>query len=317
MEKLILEVQDRSLNQYHTLSEFPVTIGRAFDNDIIISDPSVSAHHLVINKEAEGFVVQNLSTENGSQINGKMVYNQQTLPLSIPSQLNIATRSLRVLNSEVPIERTIISACRGLFAVFCRPWGVSTLVLLTVLVVLLENYFNTEYANSMNAYISKVIPSIWFLLAFALLALGISRLVVNRWEVGPSIAIASLFVLAPHVLYEIGHWWSYFLTSDWPRDILLLVNKFVVLPILLFFFIYRIYNISKKAALGLALLLSAPLLVFQATDIIDSWTVEANSVDELSFNRTVRSWDIRLLPTLSQQDYMQQAHDALADEAKK
>lgn len=313
MEKLILEIQDRSLNQYHTIEKFPVSLGRAYDNDIIISDPVISAHHLIIDKTEAGISVQSISTENGSTLNGKKLPLQQNVPITLPTTLGLANRSIRLLEANTPIEKTIISACRGIFSLFCKPWGVALIVALALLVVLMENYFNTEYAGSFTTYISKVIPSIWFLLALTLLALGVSRLVVNRWEVGPSIAIASLFVLAPHILSEVGHWWSYFLTANWPRDLLVMVNKFLVLPILLYLFIYRVYNFSRKVAVGFALLLSAPLIIFQATDMIDNWTIEANSVDQLDFNRTVRSWDVRVLPTLSQQDYMAKAREALKE----
>ncbi len=46
MAKMMLEIQARGLNQYHRLESFPVTIGRALDNDVILSDNSVSPYHV-------------------------------------------------------------------------------------------------------------------------------------------------------------------------------------------------------------------------------------------------------------------------------
>ena len=313
MEKIILEIQGRSLNQYHIIEKFPTTLGRAFDNDIIISDTTISPHHLIIDTNERDIVVKNISNENGSSLNNKSLALGENTVVNLPAQLILAQRSIRLLKPDTPIEKTNMSTCRGVFALFCRPLAVSLLMALTVIVILLENYFSTEYIGAFSNYVSKVIPSIWFLLALALLALGISRVATQRWQVWPSMAIAALFVLIPPVLSEIGHWWGYFLTANWPRDVLILVNQFLVLPTLLFFFIYQLCNISKKGALGWALLLSAPLLIFQLTNLIDDWTVQANSVNELNFNRSVRAWDMRLLPTLSQQDYMQQVRGALGD----
>lgn len=313
MEKLIVEIQDRSLNQYHVIEKFPTTLGRAFDNDIIISDKTISPHHLVIDADENAITITNLSTENGSNLNNQALAVGQSITVSIPTQLELGLRSIRLLTVDTPIERTMLSTCRGIFAIFCHPIVVSLLALLTLAVILLENYFSTEYSGSFINYISKIIPSLWFLLALTVLALGVNRVVRQQWDVWPSIAIASLFVLALPVLSEIGHWWSYFLTADWPRDTLLLVNKFLVIPLLLFFFIYRLYGISKKAASGWALLLSAPIIVFQLVNLIDDWTIQANSVSELNFNRSVRASDLRLLPTLSHEEYMQQARDALGD----
>jgi len=51
MEKVILEIIQRGVHQYHKVDSFPVTIGRAFDNDIILQDVTVSPHHLVITED--------------------------------------------------------------------------------------------------------------------------------------------------------------------------------------------------------------------------------------------------------------------------
>ncbi|WP_374212370.1 FHA domain-containing protein [Thiothrix subterranea] len=70
MAKMILEIQTRGLNQYHRLEQFPVTIGRALDNDVILSDNSVSPYHLCLEQDAEGQVfAHNLSSENGTRLN--------------------------------------------------------------------------------------------------------------------------------------------------------------------------------------------------------------------------------------------------------
>ena len=63
----VLEIITRGLNQYYPLRTFPVRVGRALDNDIILSDPSISAHHLEVDRNDDGqLTVRNLSEENGS-----------------------------------------------------------------------------------------------------------------------------------------------------------------------------------------------------------------------------------------------------------
>ena len=49
------------------------TIGRHRNNDIVISDPKVSSFHARIDRSAEGFVLVDLKSRNGSYINGKRV----------------------------------------------------------------------------------------------------------------------------------------------------------------------------------------------------------------------------------------------------
>src|SRR5690348_18279787 len=53
-----------------------VTIGRQSSNHLCIADKSVSRQHCVIRRTTEGFRIQNLSTINGTVINGKKVDEQ-------------------------------------------------------------------------------------------------------------------------------------------------------------------------------------------------------------------------------------------------
>ena len=48
MEALILEINTRGLHRYQQIEREVTTIGRALDNDIILSDPTVAPHHLKI-----------------------------------------------------------------------------------------------------------------------------------------------------------------------------------------------------------------------------------------------------------------------------
>ncbi len=49
------------------------TLGRHRNNDIVISDPKVSAFHARIDRTAEGFVLVDLESRNGSFVNGRKV----------------------------------------------------------------------------------------------------------------------------------------------------------------------------------------------------------------------------------------------------
>lgn len=46
-----------------------IKIGRLEDNDIIISDPSVSRHHAELSREGPTYIIRDLGSTNGSKIN--------------------------------------------------------------------------------------------------------------------------------------------------------------------------------------------------------------------------------------------------------
>ena len=48
------------------------TIGRAEDNDMVIQDPRVSAHHLILKRSQSGnFIINDLGATNPTKVNGR------------------------------------------------------------------------------------------------------------------------------------------------------------------------------------------------------------------------------------------------------
>ena len=67
--KLIVESGKTNQREYILVRE-KTTIGRVSDNDIAISDISMSRHHAEIVKLPEGFKLKDLDSANGSLLNG-------------------------------------------------------------------------------------------------------------------------------------------------------------------------------------------------------------------------------------------------------
>jgi len=55
------------------IGDAPVTFGRGEDNDIVIPDPAVSRLHAELRQEADGFVVSDRGSANGTKVNGAPV----------------------------------------------------------------------------------------------------------------------------------------------------------------------------------------------------------------------------------------------------
>ena len=50
-----------------------VRLGRAADNDLVIAHPSISAHHAELHFDGEQFLLRDLSSSNGTFVNGERV----------------------------------------------------------------------------------------------------------------------------------------------------------------------------------------------------------------------------------------------------
>ncbi len=312
MAKMILEIQTRGLNQYHRLEQFPVTIGRALDNDVILSDNSVSPYHLRLEQDAEGQVfAHNLSSENGTRLN-KHQLGVQPVQVPIPSQLLLGNRKLRLASTAMPVETTHVSRCGGLFAPFCKPLWAALLLLLTVVSLLLNDYLNVAVAKEPLYYISGILPTLVWMLFATLVISGITRLFTHRWEFAPALSVVSLFNLVPMVLEEISGWLSYFLTSDAPFTWLMTgVSGFVLIPALLYAYLHWVLSQKRLHALGIALVLSALPLGLRAISVLDQVTLANEFSSEPYYHQELSSLNIHANPPLPLETYLQRAADAL------
>ncbi|HEX6362540.1 MAG TPA: FHA domain-containing protein, partial [Albitalea sp.] len=63
----LLEVLDRDghVRHYLPVAAWPVTAGRALDNDLVIADPHVAAHHFRVDADERGVFVEAGDSRNG------------------------------------------------------------------------------------------------------------------------------------------------------------------------------------------------------------------------------------------------------------
>lgn len=312
---LILEIQTRSLNQYHRLDKFPVRIGRALDNDIILSDATVSSHHLEIDLDDNGrLVVRNLSDENGSKVNRQALTDEVfTTKLSDqPLDLVLGTRRARILRADMEIAKTSVRNCSGLYLLFCKPvWSIA-LMLITLFVFLFEKYLETIYAKEASYYISDLMPYLLAMMVLTLVVAGISRLSIRRWEIGSALSFSALLMLGPQVLGEIGHKLNYLFTATWPMDWVSLAGDFLWMPVLLYLYVRLVHHAQAFQAIGIAFLFSMPMILYQASDYADQLAIADEFTGEAQFSRELSSLNIRLAPTLSIDEFISEVKTELA-----
>ena len=147
----VLEVLDRDgqVRQMHRITAWPLTVGRALDNDLPLSDPHVAAHHLRIaslagdsgQAAADGLRLEALDSINGVQCGRRRLKNGQTLELAggaAPLELQLGRTRLRLrllsetLADEVPLPSSrsrmrrfapiLIAALLALFGLTCSTW---------------------------------------------------------------------------------------------------------------------------------------------------------------------------------------------------
>ncbi len=314
MAEIIFETISRGHKQHHKISKFPATIGRAFDNDIILSDLSVSPYHLEINKDEKGYSLRNISQENGTVLNDKKMDLLAT-DIALPTSISLGDLKARILSHSTPVEATRIKPeSKGLFRILNNPIWVGALFLLTLALILLDRYQSIPADKNLLFYANLLLPTLFILLGIALFIGGVSRLSTHRWEILSALGIASLFFLIPLLFDYIGHFLDYYFTSNTSGNILKTIAHFLVLPALLMFYMVRVHLTQWLPALGVALLASSPISAYHINDAMDQLSAYSGFSALPSYNQTLSSLDIRAAKTISLDEYFEKADTLLSAE---
>jgi pSer/pThr/pTyr-binding forkhead associated (FHA) protein len=106
MAKLFFVGLDGTEKSYRLQTHRPFTVGRDPGNDIILRDPKVSRHHAEIIFERGFFVVHDLTSANGTYVNGKRV---RVAPLTHSAKVRMGNTHGR-FSEELPTENDDMAA---------------------------------------------------------------------------------------------------------------------------------------------------------------------------------------------------------------
>jgi len=77
-----------------------IRIGTADDNDLVLKDPAVSRRHCEVCLKTDGVIVRDLSSTNGTSIDGVRVFEAQLSPSSL---IRLGTTAIRAVSLQEPV----------------------------------------------------------------------------------------------------------------------------------------------------------------------------------------------------------------------
>ena len=78
MHKLLLKFNAAVIKEY-SLDKPAFSVGRKTDNDIVIDNPTVSAHHCKITFVGDTYFVEDLNSTNGTLLNSRELHGEAEL----------------------------------------------------------------------------------------------------------------------------------------------------------------------------------------------------------------------------------------------
>jgi hypothetical protein len=146
---IVIEVRDRRmhLRTRQRLIRFPVSIGRAYDNDIIVDDRYVDAHHARLSLDDDGVVVlEDLGSVNGLR-DGQQGSRQSRLRLPSGGMARMGETVLRVMDEGHTVARAVPLADESRVARMLRRPGLAWLAIAGSLVAQLGITWSTRFGS--------------------------------------------------------------------------------------------------------------------------------------------------------------------------
>ncbi len=308
MDALILEVKTGGLHRYFKLDKNVTRIGRALDNDIILSDPTVAAYHLRISLDENArLLIENLAEINPTKINGSPQNRVEVTRFPVKLQLGRVLATILPRDHTVAATRPLAGHGRGL-QLFNHVGMAILLPVVCLLVGSLEFYLGSFTSMRWEALIGYVIRETAVNLALLIIVLSVvERLLVNRWE----IKLVTICVCATYLLFRLLHVFvdqaMYLLSSQWPATLFSIGWYLFLIPAIIVGYLINISHFKARQSIVLAILISSPfsvpaLLKNPITKYLtDDFSTSAN------YHKTLSPLNIHWAETISIDVFVQQA----------
>ena len=259
MDALILEIGTSGLHRYVSIEGEITTIGRALDNDIILSDPTVAPHHLKIVRSDDSLELINLAEINQTRADpGKL---ELLLTKGLPLKFEIGRIQVQLLRRDFEVSATRpLAGNRRPGHLFGHGFWTLLLVLISLGIGALEFYLNAYTSFNWSDLIKYVLRETVLSLGAFVIALSVlERLLVNRWEIRQLLTTICLVYLLYTLLNIASDALIYLFSANWPATVSMLAWYLGILPAAIALYLTHISHLKRKQSLLLALLIAGPI----------------------------------------------------------
>ena len=273
MDPLILEIHNEGLHRYHVIDKPHTRVGRALDNDIILSEPTVAPYHIDIIRDEDGRIeLNNLTHVNPARFNGVAVKSftaKLTTAKSVPIDIKLGRIVARIMLPDHAVADTKTLAGEGQSShLFSHAvWGVLFIGL--CLIASSAEYYTQVFTSfkwtSLAKYVARETALYLAALIFSLAML--ERLTINRWEIKPLIVMVSLTYLLFQLISPVIETLNYVFSSNLPESMFDILWFAVFIPIVASLYLIRINHLKPSKGIWLAILLCSPFIVLSVIEV--------------------------------------------------
>jgi hypothetical protein len=324
MAPLILEISTRGLHRYETIEQEVTRVGRALDNDIILSDPTVAPHHLKIIRYGDNSVeIVNLTEVNPTRIDGQRQQSLVTERLPVALEIGRVHAQLLARDFEVAPTRALAGGGRRGHLFGHVSWAV-ILVMLCLLAGGLEFYLNAYNAFKWSDLLKYVLYNAFkwsdllkYVLRETVLAIGafvlalsiLERLLVNRWEIRQLVTSISLIYLLYYLMENFTGMMQYLFSADWPTILFRFGWNLALIPAAIALYLVYISHLKKNRAIMLAILIASPIALPSILQSPELKTMLEDFSSAARYQNSLSSMNIHLGQRVSIETFVEQAQN--------
>lgn len=233
--KIILEIHTGHDQPpvYHRTETFPVTLGRGYDNDIILQDMHISAAHARIDLRDGRWVLTDLGSLNGTFINDDPKRAGAPVTLNSGDRLRIGELEISVYSAQHPIDAAVKAMkARPWLNTLQKPllvWGLFALALATLGT---WTYLETWSEEVTLAVFGTMLMAAGIAVVWAGLWSVVGRLLIHKSCFRGHLAFISLFMLCSIICWYVASYITFLTSESW---ISVAIDSLINMALLAFF----------------------------------------------------------------------------------
>ncbi|MEE4379129.1 MAG: FHA domain-containing protein [Candidatus Competibacteraceae bacterium] len=230
-----LEVLDRTghVTQRLTVSHLPLTIGRSYENDVILDDPYVSPMHLRLHSDSENrLVADDLDSVNGLYRERERV---SQIELTSGLEVRVGHTRLRYRDKDFQVPAPLVDfSVRSPLLLLHKPLVLVLVYVLTLGWLLLSNYLGSYEPVEITRLVAALVAPVAGILVWSGVWAFASRLLVHRLNFLIHCAIACLAGLGFSCLATSLSYLAFALNADQLEEAAQLFGNALIFALLLY-----------------------------------------------------------------------------------
>ena len=187
------------------VDSFPIHLGRAYNNQVVVNDPYVCPVHAVIERDEQGrLFARDLDSVNGLR-SGADDKRITALELHSGTQFRIGHTMLRYCGVDHPMAPTLIDREQKIY-IPASPYVASIAGLIVFLLLTLDSFLGSVERITIAKIVSEPLTTLSMVLVWSGLWSLASRIVVSHFHFARHVAVACGAVLAFIALSTSAEW---------------------------------------------------------------------------------------------------------------